>query len=172
MSGSVLIIVILAILLGWWLWRQGQEDAWMPSELRRGELVHAEKLFRAPGPVALTAKVDRAYRVKGQALVLVELKTRRIDRPYRSDVIELSAQRVAIMRQTGEAVSMHAYVVVQTGTGKRTAHRVKLLSAEEVDALVDRREAILEGSVQPRGACVRNLCRQCGFEKECTVSRA
>ena len=102
--------------------------------------------------------------------MLVELKTRGVNRPYRSDVIELSAQRVAIMKQTGEAVARHGYVVVQTGEGRRTAHKVTLLDGAEVEALVDRRKAILEGSVQPLRTCAPNLCRKCVFAKKCTDS--
>ncbi len=141
-------------------------------ELQCATLAYAEKLFRDPGSVALTAKVDRAYRVEGRALVLVELKTRRSNHPYHSDVIELSAQRVAIMRQTGEQVARHGYVVVQTEDGHRTFHRVDLLSAAEVDALINRREAILKGLIRPQRTCSPNLCRQCEFEKKCTEIRS
>jgi hypothetical protein len=141
----------------------------MPLELRRATLAYAEKLFRGVGPVVLTAKVDRAYRVDGKALVLVELKTRRSNRPCHSDVIELSAQRVAIMRQTGDEVALHGYVVVRTEDGNRTAHRVSCPA--EVDALIDRRAAILDGSIQPRLVCAPKLCSQCGFEKKCTSRR-
>ncbi|WP_431191517.1 PD-(D/E)XK nuclease family protein [Ottowia testudinis] len=170
---AALAALAFAALLAWplLLWRSRGAKAWMPLELRRATLAHAEKLFRGVGPVVLTAKVDRAYRVDGKTLVLVELKTRRSNRPCRSDVIELSAQRVAIMRQTGEEVALHGYVVVRTDDGNRTAHRVSLLSPAEVDALIDRRAALLEGSIQPRLACAPNLCSQCVFEKKCTSSR-
>lgn len=163
----------LAALLGWLLLRRRRgSKAGVPIELQCATLAYAEKLFRDPGPVALTAKVDRAYRVEGKALVLVELKTRRSNRPYHSDVIELSAQRVAIMRQTGEQVARHGYVVVQTEDGSRTFHRVDLLSAAEVDALINRREAILKGLIRPQNTCAPNLCRQCEFEKKCTEIRS
>lgn len=141
-------------------------------ELQCATLAYAEKLFRDPGPVALTAKVDRAYRVEGKALILIELKTRRANRPYHSDVIELSAQRVAITRQTGEEVALHGYVAVRSEDGRRTFHRVDLLNAAEVDALIDRREAILKGLIRPQSACAPNLCCQCEFEKKCTEIRS
>ena len=82
----------LAAFLGWLLLRRRRgSKAGVPMELQCATLAYAEKLFRDPGPVALTAKVDRAYRVEGKALILIELKTRRPNRPYHSDVIELSA---------------------------------------------------------------------------------
>jgi len=41
-------------------------------------------------------------------LVLVEVKTRQPSRAYLSDVIELSAQRIALMERTKEPVALHA----------------------------------------------------------------
>lgn len=174
MLEPALVALALVAFLGWLLlsWRWRRSKAWMPLELRRATLAYAETLFCAAGPVALTAKVDRAYRVEGKALTLVELKTRRSNRHYHSDVIELSAQRVAIMRQTGEEVVLHGYVVVQTADGSRTFHRVELLNAAEVDVLIDRREAILKGIVRPQSTCAPNLCRQCKFKKKCTEVRS
>jgi error-prone DNA polymerase len=128
------------------------------------------KLFRAPGPVGLTAKVDRVYWVEGKAFVLVELKTRRANRTYLSDVIELSAQRVALMKQTGQEVLMHAYVVVQVEDGSRIAHRASLLSMADVDAWIERRQAILSGAIQPRRVCAPSFCSRCGFKEKCRTS--
>ena len=51
------------------------------------------------------------------------------------------------------------YVIVRTGDSNRTAHRVSLLSPAEVDALIDRRAAILDGNIQP-GACASKLCNR------------
>lgn len=128
-------------------------------------LAYAGHLFHAPGPPMITVKVDRVYHRRDGRLVLVELKTRRVDRTYLSDVIELSAQRVAITGETGEHVLAHAYVVVQRPTGIRTTHKVKLLGAGEVGELTRRREAILAGIVRPRLACAPALCECCAFEK-------
>ena len=80
----------------------------LPRELRKARLLFAERLFTATGQVTISARVDRAYRVASGAIVLLELKTRDIDRLYWSDVIELSAQRAAVELQTGEMVADHA----------------------------------------------------------------
>lgn len=143
------------------------ELAWLPRELCRAQLVYAEKLFRATGSVALTAKVDRGYRTPAGIVILVELKCRQQDRVYRSDIIELSAQRMALMAQMRERVALHAYVVVQGPSGYRVAHRVGLLDVVEVDALISRREAILAGSIAPRPACNPLLCGGCWFKQWC-----
>ncbi|THF61087.1 PD-(D/E)XK nuclease family protein [Pseudothauera nasutitermitis] len=162
------VVILAAVLLAWaYRLRRRPENAWMPRELRRATLAYAEQLFKAPSRVMLTAKVDRTYRDRSGILILVELKTRRLDRPYLSDVIELSAQRVAIMRQTGEPVAMHGYVVVQSRPGHRTSHRVALLTEDEVDGLIVRWEAIVGGHAQPRRSGALRLCRGCGFAGNC-----
>ena len=46
-------------------------------------------------------------------MTLVELKTRKADKVYVSDIIELSAQRFALSIQTGELVNATGYVAVR-----------------------------------------------------------
>lgn len=144
------------------------EKAWLPTELQNAALVYTEQVFRARSPVSVVAKLDRGYRNADDVIILVELKTRRVNRPYLSDVIELSAQRLAVHAQTGECVANYGYVVVQqTGSKRKTAHRVDLLSVEEVVALATRRQAILAGAVVPQYACSESLCARCAFVREC-----
>lgn len=169
---EALLAAALLILFGWILNRclRRGDRSWMPVELSGATLAYAEQLFRAPGPSNVTAKVDRVYRGRDGRLVLIELKTRRADRTYLSDVIELSAQRVAIAGQTGEDVAAHAYVVSQRPSGRRTIHKVELLGLAEVNALARRREAILAGIVRPRFACAPVLCKSCAFRDKCAGS--
>jgi CRISPR-associated exonuclease Cas4 len=145
------------------------ERASRPTELLDAQLIYMEKLFRVSRPVSLVAKLDRAYRTPSGVIVLVELKTRWINRPYLSDVIQLSAQRMALERRTRRPVAMHGYVVVKIPgkTAVQAAHRVELMSEEVVAALVRRREAILAKQVEPRYSGSRNVCRTCTFRSEC-----
>ena len=145
----------------------------LPRELRGARLVYAEHLFRVDGAVSITARVDRVYRDAAGLLVLVELKTRKANVSYWSDVIELSAQRVAVMEQTGQAVAKHAYVLTATPAGRRSGcHRVELMASEDVMALVLRREALLRGTKEADGTCVPGLCRTCPFVGECGWPRS
>jgi hypothetical protein len=99
---------------------------------------------------------------------LVELKTRKFDRPYRSDIIELSAQRIAVEQQTGQVVAGHAYVAVQRPGGDETVfHRVSLMSKAQLLKLVDRRDAILDGRAAPGFASPEALCGRCAFASRC-----
>jgi hypothetical protein len=142
-----------------------------PKELREGQLVFAEQLFRSNGPTAISARVDRAYRIASGEIVLVELKTRRVDRVYASDVIELSAQRVAIEGQTGQVAADHAYVAVRgSAGGPLNFRRVDLMSPVEVSKLVARRNAILAGGSAPTYASSRGICRSCAYANRCEAA--
>lgn len=146
-----------------------REKRWLPADLRNAELVYLERTFRATRPLRLVARVDRAYRRPDGIIVLVELKTRALAKTYFSDVIELSAQRVAIEAQTGEPVAETAYVVVQRSEhgARKIARPVRLLPPAEVMATARRREMVLAGATLARCTSLRGLCRQCAFRREC-----
>jgi hypothetical protein len=148
--------------------RLGMEKAWLPMELRDATLVYAEQVFRTTSPVPIVARLDRGYRNEDDVIILVELKTRRVNRPYFSDVIELSAQRLAVQQQTGERVANDGYVVIQRADGKdKSAHRVVLLFTEAIIAVAKRREAILAGEVAAQYASSEGLCARCAFKLKC-----
>ena len=145
------------------------ERALRPAALRDAELVYMEKLFRISTPVGLVAKLDRAYRLPSGLLVLVEFKTRWSNQPFLSDVIQLSAQRMAVMGQTGQSVASYGYVMVKAPTTRAlpTAYRVELFSDDQVVALVRRREAILANRISPLRAWSQKACRTCALRQQC-----
>ena len=145
------------------------ERASRPAALRDAELVYMERLFRISTPVGLVAKLDRAYRMPSGLLVLVEFKTRWSNQPCLSDVIQLSAQRMAVMGQTGRSVASYGYVMVKPPTRRALpiAHRVQLMTDEEMVALIKKREDILAGRVMPRQSHSRNACLTCVFLAQC-----
>ena len=146
-------------------------EEWLPGELRGSELIYAEQIFRAKGPVEIVAKVDRGYRDKRGVVVLMELKTRPIDKPFLSDVIELSVQRLAVVAQTNEPVAAYGYVAIQRPRSSRPEfHRVQLLKPKQVIALVERRHAILSGLQEADYARSAGLCEQCPFRRRCKAS--
>ena len=173
MRHELLGAILCGLFVAWLVWRALRRGKirtrdWMPHELRASRLAYAERLFRSTGPVAMSAKVDRGYRDKAGVVTLVELKTRRADKVYLSDVIELSAQRFALSSQTGEVVNATGYVVVRiAGLRGNSVHQVDLLAADEVQALIARREALLRGAVKPQQTCGPGLCRNCAFLQPC-----
>ena len=172
-SASLLVaFVAIGLLLA--LWRRvcassiGAERKWLPKELLDAELVYAEKIFRSGGDVPIVAKCDRGYRTTKGVIVVVELKTRHVNRTYLSDIIELSAQRFAIQMQTGEDVAEYGYVLVQRSGCRATfLHRVNLLSHREVVALARRRQAIISGEAVTRFSRSQRLCEKCSFARKC-----
>jgi len=147
---------------------KGAERRSRPAALRDAELIHIEKTFRTTSPVPIAAKLDHAYRLPSGPLVLAELKTRWNGRSNFSDVIQLSAQRVALSVATGQTVAAEAFVLIaRPGQRWPVAHRVDLLSVDQVVALVRRREAILADRISPRYAAETGHCRRCAFKFEC-----
>jgi len=143
----------------------------MPQDLRASRLAYAEQLFRSAGPVSVSARVDRAYRDHAGVMTLVELKTRKADEVYLSDVIELSAQGHALRSQTGEQVSEHGYVLVRvTGRAPGYVHRVRLLTEKELASAVDRRERLLAGTEIPNPPRSVGVCLGCPYAKECRAT--
>ena len=175
MAVSTLAIWGLAVLAGVLLFRwvhrlrlERSEKAWLPMELQHAALVYMERVFKADAPVPMVARLDRGYRNAAGVIVLVELKTRHVDRVYLADVIELSAQRLAVEAQTKEIVAPHAYVLIQrTQRRQKSSHRVQLLPYPEVVALLKRRDALLAGEEEGRYTQWPELCPKCTFRQQC-----
>ncbi len=168
-------VAVVGVALAIARWRSVETDAARaegasrPAALRDAELVYMEKLFRISTPVGLVAKLDRAYRMPSGLLVLVEFKTRSSNQPFLSDVIQLSAQRLAVMGQTGRLVASYGYVMVKAPTRRALpiAHRVRLMTDDQVVALVRRREDILADRILPRRPQSRKTCLSCAFRGQC-----
>lgn len=128
-----------------------------------------ERAFRTDRPFPLIVRLDRAYRMPDGALVLVELKTRWRSGPRASDIVQLSAQRLAVEVATGQRVSPYAFVTVVTPDRKRRRvhHRVQLLGRLDVEALAKRRHAILAGHVSANFATSPQACNTCAFRSAC-----
>lgn len=169
-------LVTLAAAVGCWLaaWAaqraaRGSERASRPRELAGAQLAYMEKVFRIEHPLRLVATVDRVYQLPDGMLVLVELKTRWDQRARPTDIIQLSAQKLALEVSTGLPVARFGYVSTKRPNGKAalTHHRVGLLDAEGVLALATRRHAVLKGAVQPDASHSKRACDGCAFRARC-----
>ena len=173
MRHELLGVILCGLFVAWLVWRalqrrKNRANDWMPRELRVSRLAYAEQLFRSEGLVAVSAKVDRAYRDQAGVVTLVELKTRKPERVYLSDVIELSAQRHALNSQTREEVSKHGYVLVQVIARRtRVAHRVKLLTDGQFASLLARRERLFAELELPNPPYSTALCERCAYFAQC-----
>lgn len=140
------------------------------SELAGSQLVFAERSFVIRRPLKLAVRIDRAYD-NGKCLILVELKTRMAPEIYQADIIELSAQRVAMHHCTRREVSDHGYLLlVHPLLRKKTLHRVELLPEHAVVALARRREHLLTGHMTPARTTDLARCARCEYRRECKQS--
>lgn len=144
------------------------ERAARPDALADARLYYMEKLFRIREPIPLVARLDRAYLGADGAIVLVELKTR-WNRAYQSDLIQLSAQKMALEEQTGKRVAAYAFVTVQkpTKAAPPRSHRVELMAPSEIVALYRRRQGLVTGRITPRYARSSKACSGCAFRFDC-----
>lgn len=145
------------------------ELASRPDALAGARLLFMERQFQIRKPIALIARIDRAYRGADGSIVLVELKTRWKNRAYATDVIQLSAQKMAVEGQTGLRVAERAFVTVQTPRKSAThrSHKVELMEPSEVVALYRRREGVIAGRIAPRYANSARACKGCAFRSRC-----
>lgn len=142
------------------------EEGWGAEALQGKQLVFSEQIFRSRR-TGIMAKIDRGY-LAGGSIQLLEFKTRRRHAVYPADIIELSAQRVAVQDDDGRRVADDGYVLTERAQdGSRQLHRVTLLSEDDLLGLRDRRTLILSGRVQPREAAAPGLCRDCAYRVEC-----
>ncbi len=149
--------------------RSAKVDEWMPKALKDHTLAFSEQTFRSGDDRPVIARVDRAYRGRNGLIVLVELKTRQADRVHPSDIIELSAQRVALAGETGEPVARIAWVVVESA-GRRSAHRVTLVPPRAVWDLAARRDTLLAGAASPNYPAATGVCATCAHRSRCRTS--
>lgn len=175
MSAEVYLLVVIGAALAAAVWIAGlrqwlkvQERAWLPERLKGARLEFAEQLFHAERPFRLLAKIDRAYRTADGILVLTELKRRLHAQAYRSDVVELSAQKLAIERGARRSVAATGFVVVEhPATRQRTPIPVALLREDELVALRRRYESLIDGTLAPGKANDARLCRSCAYVDRC-----
>lgn len=99
----------------------------------------------------------------------VELKTRASPVVTRSDVIQLSAQRMAMEDELRATIADEAYVLVpreHRGTSPIPLP-VSLMARQEIEDLMRRRNALLRGLVEPRRPASARTCRTCGSRDRC-----
>jgi CRISPR-associated exonuclease Cas4 len=165
------LVLAVALAVSWWLLcRRARVAEWRqrPAVLRDAELLWVESKFRSTSHWPIVARVDRAYRLPSGLVVLVELKTRSTAVVRMSDVIQLSAQRVAVEDELGVPVSDEAFVLIPgRDSAPLIARSVRLMSREQVDDLAARRRRLIDGLDRPRWPEGEHVCHGCGQRATC-----
>jgi CRISPR-associated exonuclease Cas4 len=168
-------VLLLGVIAAWVLWRswkiaaaQREEQNWLPARLRGATLSFSEKKFFADGPYPLVARVDRAYVTPDGETVLVDFKRRIANRAFASDIVEISAQRVAMLGNGIQRISLLAYVVVvDPGTGGSTPIPIELEDEDQIRERQHRFNAVRDGKIAPHSAASAAVCRRCGHRSYC-----
>lgn len=144
----------------------------MPDELARGRLVTSEDTYRRRGPRAFYAKVDQGFRTPDGRLVLVDTKTRM--RVTTSDIVQLSAQALAVSDQVGDRwgpVADYAYIRLQLAGGPPSYRAYRLYPTSVIDHLVDRYHALRLRRSAPVLRPRPSRCSGCAFSLPCRARR-
>lgn len=172
---TVAVLFALAVVL----WAIADSEArardarWLPAELRQATLVYSEHTFVTTQPFLLGAVVDRVYRRPDGVLVLIEFKQRDQATVFQYDVVELSAQRLALVGATRAQVAEHGYVAVASATGlPRVAVRIALLPCDQVEQIRDRYLGLVRGEVNATRANRPGLCVRCPYSSVCNAEHA
>ena len=167
-------VLLLAVALAvvWHLFRRhhARVAEWRdrPAALRDAELICVEAQFRSKSRWPIVARVDRAYRLPTGLVVLVELKTRSAPAVKTSDVIQLSAQRVAVEDELRVRVSDEAFVLFPGRHSAPPAARVvRLMSREQVEAVAARHRRLIDGLDRPQWPDSERICHGCGQREVC-----
>ena len=169
------LLLAVALAVTWHLVRchRARVEEWRdrPAGLRDAELFCVESQFRSKSRSPIVARVDRAYRLPTGLLVLVELKTRSAPAVRTSDVIQLSAQRVAVEDELRVQVADDAFVVFPgRHSAPPTARAVRLMSREQVEAVAARRRRLIDGLDRPRWPDSEHICHGCGQRAACAAA--
>lgn len=168
--GVLILAVALAVSwrLLWSLRARIAEWRHRPAVLRDADLICVESQFTSKSRWPIVAKVDRAYRLPSGLVVLVEMKTRSTAAVRTSDVIQLSAQRVAVEDELRVQVSDAAFVIFPAQIfDPPIARAVRLMSREQVEAVAARRRRLIDGLDRPRWPDSEHICHGCGQRAAC-----
>lgn len=171
---------VLAFIAAGWLYFHGRtrdadgasayerdERARMPDEVANGKLILSEKTVWRRGARPFPAKTDQAFLTPDGRLVLVETKARH--RVSGSDVVQISAQAVAIAEDPGMPFPMATYGYIRLApNGRHPIYcRVNLAPVEYIDRLWDRWSALKRGAATPILRPAKRRCEHCGFRNGC-----
>jgi hypothetical protein len=137
---------------------------------REAVLAYVETTFRSGTPPLIVARPDRIYSLPSGELILVELKTRRHPTVLQEDIIQISAQRVAVSEATGRVVLRDAFIVFRRDDSRPSRWPVRglrLMPSDDVRSLTTRRLSLLDGRTLARGPANRGFCRNCAFAHDC-----
>lgn len=152
---------------------ESSERSSMPAELASARLVVSEQTFRRRGRRPFFAKIDQGFKTVDGRLVLVETKNHH--QVTVSDLIQLSAQAIAIASEVGSKygrIADYGFIRLQALNGPPAYHAYKLYPEHVLDQLVDRYHLLKEQRVSPLARPIQSRCARCVFRRQCQTARS
>lgn len=138
----------------------------LPPALKTARTWAKETFFESNGPMNLRGRIDHAFELENGGIVLTETKTRRFQRIYPSDTLQLSAYRELIQWSTRKQVENIAYVRALTPAGNRFLP-LQLLPGAEVQAAYQIYRDLQSGKYPGERCKNQAICKTCMYQREC-----
>lgn len=156
--GAPAMALAVAFFVAWLAWR------------RFGARIYArERSFEMSFPFSMGGRPDLIMQEWGGRLVIHDLKTRKAERVYDSDKLQLALYALLVAKATGRSVA--GWAVVRVQAPGRSAKLVKVplnIPLRELQSLRERFAAAAISPLAARMTAAPHLCKLCGFRsKQC-----
>lgn len=138
----------------------------LPAMLEKARTWAKEREFRIGGRRPMHGVLDEAFELPDGTIVISETKSRRFKTIYKSDVLQVSAQRVLVENHQRRTVSSEGFVRLLTPQGNEF-RPIKLMTADEVAQAYDLYRQLSRGAIVGDKCRAPNLCRSCAYKEEC-----
>lgn len=187
---SILTLVILTALLAaglWFAWyllgTLGSKDPQpsyeverdrMPTELATARLIMSEKPLSATlDDILIPLRTEQVFQTRDGRIIPVENKNRNLHKVYPYDVIQLTAQSLALAQDprakvNPAKVSDYGYLRTQNRRdGTVQYHPVKLLTKARMQELAERYFSVRTGRTEARFQPNQRACSKCPQQAKC-----
>ena len=132
--------------------------------LRFGSRIHSrELLYVLSGNLPLMGRPDLVMQEWGGLLVCHDLKTRKSNRVFESDILQLSLYAFILRQATGRRIAKYAFVRIKSDKGFES-HRVNLTwTDEDIFQLYSRFQQCQVNPFLAQMTAKSFVCKNCGF---------
>ena len=161
-------IFVALLWLGWRvLYGQGRTVVTeVPERLKKASIWGKERSVKTSSSVYMHGIIDEGFRLPDGTIVLSDTKSRDRRVVHESDILQLSAYKLAIEESTGERVSDDGYVRLLR-PDKNEYIPVKLFDRERVVAAYNLYHDLVKGKFSGAKCESKGLCRTCAYRGPC-----
>lgn len=138
----------------------------LPDDLKNAKLWAKEKAFECGGNNPLTGIVDESFIGSNGDIVLSDTKSRKFNRVYKSDILQVSAYRVLIENATSKTVAPFGFIRLLTPSGNEYV-KIDLYDRDEVLAARRLFDDLRNGKYPGEKCQNKAMCKGCAYKYEC-----